>query len=215
MKKLLLFSFCLSLGLGQMARAAEGACQPFPGVAGDPLVALVSGAGANAVLRIDYDSRQVCTVGDDSLDGEAATDFHVNIAQDELAIRAVVEGYQTWLRVDTDYDGELLLDRATAEGLDLTAAEFLGDNSQLEAADFFVEFVGSLELGAKVFRNVETNIPLLEVPYDHYMNRGPKPGASAPEAEFLTVGSLGEAILEEVIIILDIAKRQLVVTDAE
>lgn len=204
------------IGFGlALAQAAQGDCQPLPNAEGDTLVELISRANANAILQINFDDGQVCTLENESLDADGVVSFHVSAALDELAIQATVEGFQTWLRVDTDYRGELLLDRDAAEGLDLTAAEFLGDNSQLEASDFFVEFVGLLELGAMKLRNVETDIPLLEVPYDHYANRGPRPGLSEPEAEFLTVGSLGEAILEDVIITVDIAKRRIAVTNAD
>ena len=215
MKKLAIPLLAFGLTLAQIAQGAQGDCQPLPSAEGDTLVELISRADADAVLQINLDDGQVCTLENESLNADSAASFQLSAALDELAIEATVEGFQTWLRVDTEYSGELLLDRATAEGLDLTAAEFLGDNSQLEASDFFVEFVGSLKLGETELRSVETDIPLLEVPYDHYANRGPKPALSAPEAEFLTVGSLGEAILEDVIITVDIAKQLIAVTDAE
>jgi len=56
---------------------------------------------------------------------------------------------------------------------------------------------------------------LLEVPYDHYADRGPRPEMSTAEAEFLTVGSIGEEILEEVIITLDIANQKIYMTEAD
>lgn len=217
MKKIspLLFSF--GLALGQLAHAAEDACQPLLGVEGDDLVALVSGAAASAVLQINLDEGQICTLpsGSLDLDDAAAASFHVSAVLDELAIQATVDGFETWLRVDSAYEGELLLDRATGENLGLTDAEFLGDNSQLEASDFFIEYVGSLEIGEMTLRNVETNIPLLEVPYNHYSDRASSLDMSAASAEFLTVGSIGEEILEELIITLDIANRRIYMTDAK
>ena len=209
----------LSAGLviGQSAYTAEADCKPLPDVEGDVLVALVSSSGANALLQINFADDEVCTSQSRSVDFDIATsvNFHVNADLDELAVQGVVEGHETWLRVDSEYSGELLLDRATAEGLDLTAAEFLGDNSQLEAADFFIEYVDSFEIGEFALRNVETNIPLLEVPYDHYIDRDSKLEMSAPEAAFLTVGSIGAAVLEELVITLDIANQQMTMTEAK
>ena len=204
------------LAIGQLAYAAEGDCQPLPDVEGDVLVALISGSDANALLHINFADDEVCTSQSGALkfDITSSINFHVSADLDELAVQGVVEGFETWLRVDSKYSGELLLDRATAEGLDLTAAEFLGDNSQLEAADFFIEYVGTFEIGEIALRNVETNIPLLEAPYDHYIDRDSKPEMPAPEVEFLTVGSIGAAILEELVITLDIANHQMTMTEA-
>ena len=204
------------LAIGQLVYAAEGDCQPLPDAEGDVLVALISGSDANALLHIYFSDDEVCTSQSGALkfDITSSINFHVSADLDELAVQGVVEGFETWLRVDSKYSGELLLDRATAEGLDLTAAEFLGDNSQLEAADFFIEYVGTFEIGEIALRNVETNIPLLEVPYDHYIDRDSKPEMPAPEVAFLTVGSIGAAILEELVITLDIANHQMTMTEA-
>lgn len=216
MKKLspLLLSFGFTLG--QLAYAAEKGCQPLPSVEGDDLVALVSGAAASAVLQVNFDEGQVCNLANGSLDLDdtTAATFHVSAVLDELAIQATLDGFETWLRVDSLYEGELLLDRATGEDLGLTDAEFLGDNSQLEASDFFIEYVGSLEMGGIARRNVETKVPSLETPYDHYATRCPRPEQSTPEAEHLTVGSVGEGILEETIITLDIANQRIYMTEA-
>lgn len=54
--------------------------------------------------------------------------------------------------------------------------------------------------------NVETNIPLLAVPYNHYANRDSRSETSALEGEFPMVGLVGEEILEEFIIALYVAK---------
>jgi hypothetical protein len=204
------------LAIGQLVYAAEGDCQPLPDAEGDVLVALISGSDANALLHIYFADDEVCTSQSGALkfDITSSINFHVSADLDELGVQGVVEGFETWLRVDSKYSGELLLDRATAEGLDLTAAEFLGDNSQLEAADFFIEYVGTFEIGEIALRNVETNIPLLEAPYDHYIDRDSKPEMPAPEVEFLTVGSIGAAILEELVITLDIANHQMTMTEA-
>ena len=216
MNKFLYVWLSAGLVIGQLAYTAEGDCKPLPDVEGDVLVALVS-SDANALLQINFANDEVCTSQSRSPDFDSATsvNFHVNVDLDEIAVQGVVEGYETWLRIDTEYSGELLLDRATAEGLDLTAAEFLVDNSQLEAAEFFIEYVGSFEIGEIALRNVETNIPLLEVPYDHYVDRDTKPEMSAPEAAFLTVGSIGAAVLEELVITLDIANQQMTMTEAK
>lgn len=216
MKKLSLLMLSFGLALGQLTYAAEDGCQPLSSVEGDALVALVSGAAASAVLQVNLEEGEVCTLpsGSLDLDDATATSFHVSVALDELAIQATVDGFETWLRVDSAFDGELLLDRTTGEDLGLTEAEFLGDNSQLEASDFFIEYVGSLEMGGVALRNVETNIPLLEVPYDHYATRGARPEQSTTEAEHLTVGSIGEGILEEMILTLDIANQRIYMTEA-
>ena len=217
MRNIVVLSLGCGLALSQLAYAAEGDCQPLPGVAGDDFVAIISGADENAVLRIDFDEGLVCALpsGSVELDNATAMNFRVSTGLDELAVQASVEGFETWLRLDNEYSGELLLDRATGEELGLTDAEFLGDNSQLEASDFFIEYVGSLEIGEVSLRNVETNIPLFEVPYEHYADRGPRPEMSAVEAEFLTVGSIGEEILEDLIITVDISNQLIYMTDAK
>lgn len=217
MKKISTLLFVCGFALEPLAYAAEGECQSLPSAAGDDLVALVMEADVDTLLQINFDEGEVCsfTRGSLDLDEASAASFYVSADLDELALQATVEAYETWLRIDGDYESELLLDRATSEGLDLTAAEFLGDNSQLEAADFFIEYVGLLEMAGMELRNVETNIPLLEMPYDHYKDRGPKPAMTTPEAEFLTVGSIGEEILEDLIITLDIANQRIYMTEAE
>ena len=50
---------------------------------------------------------------------------------------------------------------------------------------------------------METNIPLREVPYEYYAVRAPRPAMATVAAKSLTVGSIGEKILEELIIGLD------------
>ena len=216
MKKIAVLLLSCGLFLGQLTYAAAGECQPLSSVEGDGLVAVISAADMNAVLQVNFDDSEVCTLQSESLDfGEAAgVSFHNSVALDEFVVQASVDGYETWLRIDSEYNGELLLDRATGEDLGLTDAEFLGDNSQLEASDFFIEYVGSLEIGEFSLRNVETNIPLLEVPYDHYAGRGPIPENSVSEAEFLTIGSIGEEILEEVLITVDIVNQRIYMTEA-
>lgn len=205
------------LVLGQLTYAAEVECQPLSSVDGDDFVAAISAAAASAVLQVNFDDGEVCVLlnGLSDLDETVGASFHLSAALDEVVVQVSVDGYETWLRIDAEYSGELLLDRATGEDLGLTDAEFLGDNSQLEASDFFIEYVDSLEMGGLVRRDVETNIPLLEVPYNHYSGRGPKPQASTPEAEFLTVGSIGEEILEELIITVDIANQRIYMTEAD
>ena len=186
-----------------------------PSLGGVALAALVSSAETDQLLQINFAEGQVCHITGDAFEAsvDSAASYHVNETLGELVVQATVEGYETWLRVDGDYDGELLLDRATAEELDLTSAEFLGDNSQLEASEFFVEFVGSLEVAALSLRNVETEIPALDSSYDHYSARGPVPDAATVEAEFLAAGSLGGEILEDLVITLDIANQLLYVSD--
>lgn len=215
MKKSAILVLGCGLLLSQFVHGAEDTCQALPSVEGDALVAAIASAPAGQFLQIDFDQEQVCILDSGAFEVPASgASFHVSQGLDELAVQATVEGFETWLRVDSQYGGELLLDRVTAEDLDLTAAEFLGDNSQLEASDFFVEFVGSLQVAELALRNVETEIPLLEVPYDHYSGRAPKPGPAQPEVEFLTTGSLGEEILEDLIITLDIENRRLYVMEA-
>lgn len=216
MRKISVLLFSYSLVLGQLAYAVEADCQPLSSAEGDDVVALILGAEASAVLQVNFDDSEVCVLQRESLDLDEATsaNFHLNAALDELVVQASVDGFETWLRIDSEYDGELLLDRATGEDLGLTDGEFLGDNSQLEASDFFIEYVGSLEAGEMALRNVETNIPSLEVPYDHYADRGPKPQPSTEEAEFLSVGSIGEEILEELIVILDVENQRIYMTNA-
>ncbi len=215
MKKFSILCLGCSLALSQFALGAQGDCQSLPSIGGVALAALVSGAQADQLLQINFGQGQVCHITSDAFEAgaDSAASYHVNEALGELVVAATVEGYAAWLRVDGDYAGELLLDRATAEDLDLTSAEFLGDNSQLEASEFFVEFVGSLEIAALSLRNVETEIPALDSSYDHYAARGPKPDASTVEAGFLASGSLGDELLEDLVITLDIENQLLYVSD--
>ena len=216
MQKILVLIVSYSLAQLQMAYAAEGNCQPLPNGERDVFVELLSEADANALLQVNVDDGEVCVIkrGSIALNEATAANFSVSAALDELVVEAAVDGYETWLRIDSAYSGELLLDRATSEKLGLTDAEFIGDNSQLEASDFFIEYVGSLEIGGIRLRSVETNIPLLEVPYDHYADRGSSSEKSTIEAEFLTVGSIGEEILEATIIVLGVANQQIYMTQA-
>lgn len=216
MKKLFLVLICCGLSLSQIAYSAETGCSSLSDSQGDMLVALQLEIGENELLQIDIDRGEVCTLDRSSIDlrAQASTAFHVNSELAELAIAANVEGLDTWLRVDSGYEEFMLLDRATSESLGLTDAEFLGDNSLLEASDFFIEYV-SIELGALKLRSVETNIPHLEVPYDHYAGRGEMLTTSNPESEFLTVGTIGEALLEDFIITLDTVNKRMYMTEAE
>jgi len=217
MRKSAVIIFGYGLLLGQFAYSAESDCRPISPVQGDDLVALLVDSESNALLQINVDEGEVCILqgGAPNLEEANSVPLHISSVLDELAIQATVDGLDAWLRIDAELDGELLLDRKTAEGLDLTAAEFLGDNSQLEASDFFIEFVGALEIGQLRLRNVEANIPLLEVPYDHYEGRGNLPESSSAEVGFLTVGSLGEALLEEFILTVDKAKQRVYFTEVK
>ncbi|MBT6481289.1 MAG: hypothetical protein HN872_03440 [Gammaproteobacteria bacterium] len=216
MKKLFLVLISCGLSLGQTVYSAEISCSSLFDAEGDMLVALQREIGENELLQIDIDSEEVCTLERSSVDlkAQTSTAFHVNSELSELAIAANVEGLDTWLRVDSGYREVMLLDRVTSESLGLTDAEFLGDNSLLEASDFFIEYV-SIELGALKLRSVETNIPHLEVPYDHYAGRGEMLTTSNPESEFLTVGTIGEALLEDFIITLDTVNKRMYMTEAE
>lgn len=203
---------CTTL-LGTNAYSADADCESLPDSEGDVLVALHA-SYSEALLRINFDADEVCVVsrGDVEVDAQNGAALHVNSELDEMAVQATVEGFETWLRLDSEYEEELKVDRRTAEGLDLTAAEFLGDNSQLESSDFFIEYVGSLEIGDFQLRNVETKIPLLDSPYDHYEGRSEIPSA---DYEFLTVGSIGEEILEDLIIVLDSANNRIYLSEAD
>ncbi|GJM14111.1 MAG: hypothetical protein DHS20C12_25140 [Pseudohongiella sp.] len=217
MTKLLALTLCSTLAFSQFAYAADSDCLPLTAAEGDDLVALISGMAADSWLQIDIDEEQACTVDRDSLDLDSVTaaSYRLSALLDEFAVQATVEGYETWLRVDREFGGELLLNRATGEALDLTAAEFLGDNSQLEASDFFIEYVGTLELAGARLRNVETNIPMLDVTYDHYAGRMAEPEVPAGEVAYLTVGSIGEEILEEFKLVLDISNQLIYMTEAD
>jgi hypothetical protein len=216
MKKLSVLLLCYGLMQGQLVYSAQGECRQIVDAEGDNLVALLLDAPENALLHIVFDEELVCAVEDGSHDLAAATaiSFHVDADLDELVVQATVDGYEGWLRIDTDYPGELLLDRKTSEGLGLTDAEFLGDNSQLEASDFFVEFVGRLEIGDKSLRNVETNIPLLEFPYNHYAGRATQAELSESALEYLSIGSIGEELLVDWVMTIDKANQQVYIAEA-
>jgi len=204
-------STLLLLMFAQAVQAAEENCQSIPNVAGDLLVALVASAPSDSLLQLNLDENEVCTLDRTSADlnGQASTSFQINSTLDEFAAQATVEDFDTWLRIDPRYSEELLIQRSTAEGLGLTEAEFLGDNSLLEASDFFVEYVGSLGIGSYKLRNVEAHIPHFEVTFDHYQGRGPMPEMPDEAVEFVTVGTIGEGILKDLLITLDLLERRM------
>ncbi|PCJ24641.1 MAG: hypothetical protein COA96_08945 [SAR86 cluster bacterium] len=204
-----------SLILCPAAFAVDSNCSSFADneSSGDFLIALVSSASNDSLLQVDFDNEEICTLDRDraasDISDQAVAEFHINASQDEFAVKATVEDFSTWLRIDTEYSEELLLDRKTGEGLGLTEAEFQGDNSQLEGQDFFTEFVDTFLIGSFEPRSVEASIPHFGVSYEHYQGRGELPVMPDAAAEFLTVGTIGQKVLERLIITLDVAESKM------
>ncbi|MEX0963894.1 MAG: hypothetical protein WDZ52_07640 [Pseudohongiellaceae bacterium] len=205
-----------SLAISQLVSSAQAQCENLPSSESDVLLSLRSAVNENNLLQVNFDEGVFCLVARDAVDLEqlASSAVHVNPDLDEIAVQSAVDGFETWLRIDSKYEDALVLDRKTSEDLGLTDAEFLGDNSLLEASNFFIEYVASLEIGDYQLRDIEANIPHLKVPYDQYQGRGPKPALSDPEAEHLTVGTIGEAVLEDLIITLDFTNNRIYMTAA-
>ncbi len=215
---LVVLTGCILL-LGQVAYAAQGDCLTLPtddDMQGDILVALASQTDDSELLQIDFEEALFCIIDRNSsdLDGQASTAMYLNSSLDELAIYATIDGLDAWLRVDFLFSDAMVLDRVTSEELGLTEAEFLGDNSLLEASDFFVEFMNSLKIGEFEMADVEVNVPRLDAPYDHYAGREPRPDMPEPNAEFLTVGSIGEVVLEGLLMTFDFANDRIYTTQA-
>lgn len=214
MKNALVVLSSIVLSLGQLAYGAQAECVELPsdeGIDGDIILSLKPQLSDGQLLQVDFDEAMYCIVERDSaeLDGQASTAMHVNTDLDELAISAAIDGVAIWLRVDNSFSDAMVLDRNTSEGFGLTEAEFLGDNSLLEASDFFVEFLDSVEFGEFVIDDVEVNIPRLDAPYDHYSGRGPLPTMTDPNVGFLTVGSVGEELLEDLLMTFDFSNNRI------
>lgn len=200
-----------SLILCALSASVSAQCESLPAGDSDALVALQSASDGNALLQIDFDEGTVCRLARDGadIDQQAGAAMRVNVDQDELAVQASIDGSTIWLRLDSKSGPGLILDRATSEDLGLTDAEFLGDNSLLEASDFFIEFTDSVEIGGYEMRDVEVSVPRLDIPYDHYAGRG-----TEPDAEVRTVGVIGEELLEDLRLTLDFSNNRIHVTDA-
>lgn len=210
---LLLSSICYT---ATFATAADADCSPLPDyedAPSDVLVALRGQLGSDELLQIDFDEAQYCILqrADGELDGVAAA-MRVDTNLDELTVLASIDGVDVWLRIDNAFPDEVVLDRATGESLGLTDAEFLGDNSLLEASDFFVEFVDAIEIGDFVIRDAEANIPRLDAPYDHYAGRAS--AEAVAQADSRSVGSIGETLLEQLVLTLDFDNNRVYAADA-
>ncbi len=199
-----------------MAQAAEAGCQALTSAQDDMLVALASQTSDDQLLQVSFEDGTYCIIEREGIDLDdiAGSALHLNSSLDEIAVLATLDGVDAWLRVDYLFSGAMILDRATGEELGLTDAEFLGDNSLLEASDFFIEYVYSFEIGEFEIDDVEVNIPRLDAAYDHYADRDPRPAMTDPEAEFLTVGSIGEALLEKLSMTFDFANEKIYATEA-
>lgn len=194
-----------------LSATAAAQCESLPSGDADVLVTLLSSVNENALLQVDFDEGTVCSLEREaaSLDEQSSAAFRLNADAQELAVEAELDGTAMWLRIDSNSTPALILDRETSESLGLTAAEFLGDNSLLEASDFFIEFVDSLRIGGYVLRDVEASIPRLDMPYDHYADRGIE-----PDAAVRTVGTIGEETLEDLRITLDVGNNRIYIGEA-
>jgi len=200
----------ISLVLGMLSATAAAQCESLPSGDTDVLVSLLSSSDVNGLLQVDFDEGTVCSLERDAagLDAQSSAAVRLNAEAQELVVEAEVDGTALWLRIDSSSSQALILDRETSEDLGLTAAEFLGDNSLLEASDFFIEFVDSVQIGGYVLRDVEASIPRLDMPYDHYADRG------FDSAAVRTVGTIGEESLEHLRITLDVANNRIYISEA-
>lgn len=211
---LLLSCICYTAAI---AAAADANCRPLPDyedASGDVLVALQGQLASGELLQIDFDAAQYCILqrADGELDGVAGAALRVDTGLDELAVLASIDGVDLWLRIDNAFPDEIVLNRATGESLGLTDAEFLGDNSLLEASDFFVEFVDVIEVGDFVISDAEASIPRLDASYDHYAGRAS--AQAVAQADSLSVGSIGETVLEQLVLTIDFENNRVYAADA-
>ncbi|MFT4887406.1 MAG: hypothetical protein ACJAS2_001125 [Pseudohongiellaceae bacterium] len=198
------------------ALGAENGCQSFRIEGGSILVEgdnsiLKSGSLASLgaeisrgeIVVIDFPKSEICVVaqGDPKITESALI---VSTEIDELAIAASIDGsYDILLRLDLSFKSELLIERLIGEDIGLTDMEFLSDNSGVGAEDFFAEEIGFLEVGGTYLDGLFAEMPRYGISYDHYEGID---NAGLDDAN-TTRGSLGLAVLSDMVLILDYQGR--------
>ena len=160
------------------------------------LASIATGVSAGQIVVIDFPKSEICVQGqsDAALSGGALV---VNSHLDELAINASIDGsYDVLLRIDLNFESELLIERGVGEDIGLTEMEFLSDNSGVGAEDFFAEEIGFLEVGGAQLGGLFAEVPRYGISYNHYQGLDDSGLADTST----TRGSLGLAVLRDVVL---------------
>lgn len=199
--------------------AAESVCQQFriegAGlVLAEELSRLDSGSLASLgdelessqILVVNFPESEVCIVdqGENATESQAGSRLEINPQADEFAVAGLIDdSYDVLLRLDLNYQSELLLERIVGEDLGLTDMEFLSDNSGVGAEDFFAEEIGYLTLGSLELNGIFAEVPRYGISYDHY--QGIQSGSD--NIDNITNGSLGLEVLRDLILTIDFSAR--------
>lgn len=163
------------------------------------LASLGDGISPGEIVVVDFPRSEICVLGE-SQPTVLGSALIVNPELDELAIAASIDGsYDLLLRLDLNFESELLIERAVGEDIGLTEMEFLSDNSGVGAEDFFAEEIGFLEVEGAELDGLFAEVPRYGISYNHYAGDD----AATIDESSTTKGSLGMAVLRDVVLSLD------------
>ncbi|MFK7863334.1 MAG: hypothetical protein AB8B95_03805 [Pseudohongiellaceae bacterium] len=154
------------------------------------------------VLLVNFASSELCItpLSQTAVEGAAWAPLYWNSAIDEVAVVGMLDGsYEVPLRLDFEYQGELLLERTVGEDIGLTEMEFLSDNSGVGAEDFFSEEIGYLAIGDTELNGLFAEVPRYGIAYDHYSEIN----GESPSDSDLSHGSLGIDALQDHVLVVD------------
>jgi hypothetical protein len=191
---------------------AENGCQSFRIEGGNLLIrgdnntlkysslaSLAAEISRGEIVVIDFPKSEICVLAQSEPKLTEAA-LVVNAQIDELAIAASIEGsYAVLLRLDLNFEFELLIERLTGEDIGLTDMEFLSDNSGVGAEDFFAEQIGHLKVGGTDLDGLFAEVPRYGISYNHYEGID---NAGLDDTN-TTRGSLGLAALRDIVLTLD------------
>jgi hypothetical protein len=163
------------------------------------LASIALGVSAGEIVVVNFPKSEICVLdqSDAALSGGALV---VNSQIDELAIAASIDGsYDVLLRIDLNFESELLIDRRIGEDIGLTEMEFLSDNSGVGAEDFFAEEIGFLEVGGAELSGLFAEVPRYGISYNHYQGLDDSGLADTDT----TRGSIGLAVLRDIVLTID------------
>lgn len=162
------------------------------------------------LLRLDFIGSQLCIDSkvDSSVGDQAWSSLIVNEELEEIVVVAFLDGsYEIPLRLDLEYQAELLLVRSAGEDIGLTEMEFLSDNSGVGAEDFFSEEIGFLQVGDTEYDGLFAEVPRYGIAYDHYENQN----TSSVSAARTSRGSIGMGVLRDSKVIIDFGAEKIAI----
>lgn len=175
-------------------------------------LAMFQGVVSNAeLLRLDFSTSQLCIQPKSGsvITDETWSSLVINEELEEIAVVAFLDGsYEIPVRVDLEYQTELLIVRSVGEDIGLTEMEFLSDNSGVGAEDFFSEEIGFLQVGDTEFNGLFAEVPRYGIAYDHYdkFGQSPLPPARA------SLGSIGLGVLRDSVVTIDFDAEKIAIT---